>query len=255
MSLLISDPKDYLEAVRRGSLGGAKVSGLVGRVLRGVSPADFETLTNEPNKRKIVLLTDEQGLANLVGKGSLDMLRTIGYEDDYTRSLIDSAHKGFSGRHQFKLVVMPAGSAEMARWLEMLRMAQQAWPELAKHNLPNYAFALQKKSGIEIWDAELRMVTRGKVKTIKELKALGETHPLYMTPQRLADDPRPSVLQIRIFLYLYCFLTELYSGDGRTYDEIGYPGLNEYCILNQPISQIPGAVVYDMRDISPSELP
>ena len=99
----------YVDLLRSGKYSGQKVSGLCGRIIRGKAPKDFETLTDDP-ERKIVMLVDPDGLQGLLGKTGYDMLITVGYEPSYLK------HKVQEG-NRFKLVVFPeGGAAQLATW-------------------------------------------------------------------------------------------------------------------------------------------
>ena len=71
---------------------------LYGRVLKGRGPADFTSLSNDGNRR-IVFVTDEDGLRQMVGKTGYQMLVAIGWTPAYIQEMAIDA--GFS----FKLVL------------------------------------------------------------------------------------------------------------------------------------------------------
>jgi hypothetical protein len=77
---MIKTVKDYINVLKSGETGTVK--GLCGRILRGVSDSDFESLTNDPVNRRVVFPTDETGLESLLGKSGYEMLITIGYPPD-----------------------------------------------------------------------------------------------------------------------------------------------------------------------------
>ena len=71
------------------------------RILRSKSLEDFETLTNDPN-RKIIMLMGGDGLEKILGKTGYEALISIGYMLDYIEYKIKS---GF----QFKIVIFNEG--------------------------------------------------------------------------------------------------------------------------------------------------
>ena len=58
-----------------------------GRILRGQSEADFITTSDDPDRR-VVMFMDEAGLEALEGLDGADLLREIGYPEDYIEALI-----------------------------------------------------------------------------------------------------------------------------------------------------------------------
>lgn len=209
---------------------------LVGRILRGIKPVDFRTMTNEPEKRKVIQLMDGQGLAELVGRSTRDQLLHIGYDSDYIKSLVESGHI-------FKLVVFEqdGSPAKRAWWKEVLEVCGQAWPELSK----DFTDALPhlRRWPFEFWEAQLKISTNGL--TFKDIKK-DVNHPFHMTAARLASMSVKTPLSIRTFLYLNAFLTELFSGDGFTWNERNERGLPEYIAPNREISTIPSAIIIDL---------
>jgi len=74
-----------------------KIKGIFGRILRGTKPTDFETLSDDPD-RKIILVSAEDGLKRFIGKTGYQMLLAIGYEKDYIEYRLKNGY-------MFKLVV------------------------------------------------------------------------------------------------------------------------------------------------------
>jgi len=58
-------PSEYIELLKTNRSG--KVEGLCGRIIRGKTPQCFARLSDDPN-RKVVMLTDSEGLQSLLGK-------------------------------------------------------------------------------------------------------------------------------------------------------------------------------------------
>ncbi|HLD75813.1 MAG TPA: hypothetical protein VI874_02250, partial [Candidatus Norongarragalinales archaeon] len=57
----------YRELFESGASVQKPVSGLCGRIIRGKKAGDFETLTDDPD-RKLVMLMGPDGLETLLGK-------------------------------------------------------------------------------------------------------------------------------------------------------------------------------------------
>jgi nicotinamidase/pyrazinamidase len=195
------------------------VEGLCGRIIRGKKSEDFQTLTDDPT-RKIVMLVDETGLEKLVGKTGYEMLIEVGYEPDYLE------HKVKEG-NQFKLVVFPeGGSAKLATWDNMLDMVKEAYPDI---EVEKYRKDLKEVS-FEIIEQTFGW-------TFLSVEKLGKSDSRFMTYERFQQSSK-SLVDFRAFLYFTVHLRELYSGDGWTYTADSKRGVKEYIILNKPLSEL-----------------
>jgi hypothetical protein len=117
---------EYVETLKTGKTSAKTITGICGRIIRGKRPEDFETLTDDP-ERKLVMLMGPDGLGLLPGKTGHDMLVAIGYEPDYLR------HKVAEG-NQFKLVVFPEGGpAKLATWENAVEAVSEVYPTAAVH--------------------------------------------------------------------------------------------------------------------------
>ena len=211
----------YVDLLRSGKYSGQKVSGLCGRIIRGKAPRDFETLTDDP-ERKIVMLVDPDGLQGLLGKTGYDMLITVGYEPGYLE------HKVQEG-NRFKLVVFPeGGAAQLATWDNMFRLVREAYPDISRFLdqnedlLKKIPFSeIEKLAGYAFLDVE----------------KVGKQDSRFMTYERLLSS-RGSLVDIRAFLYFTVHLREQYAGDGWTYTASGEKGVLEYIILNKPLVEL-----------------
>ncbi|MCX6744865.1 MAG: hypothetical protein NTX82_05055 [Candidatus Parcubacteria bacterium] len=216
---------EYAKLVKSGQTTKKPVTGICGRIIRGQKPSDFASLTDDP-ERKIVMLVDPDGLAKLLGKSGYDMLIEVGYQPDYLE------HKVKEG-NQFKLAVFPeGGAAQLATWDNIFAMVSQVYPDITfsspiKNGLKSKSFAqIEKLAGFKFLDAE---------------KA-GKNDSRFMTYKRFLKSDQ-TLADFRAFLYFTIHLRELYSGDGWTYDDKGNRGVKEYIIPNLPIA-----------DLGPSEL-
>lgn len=215
----------YMEYFRY-RLKSPLISGICGRVVRGKSPADFLTLTDDPN-RKLVMLMGADGLNSILGLPGYKVLETIGYETGYIR------RKVLEGC-QFKLVVFPEGTPKLATWDNTIQIVGGVYPDAAKALNANLPFLKVARftdiQGKDNWN---------------EIDAVGTTHPKFMTYERFLDS-KQDVIACRAFLYFTVHLRELYSGDGYTYTPQGNRGLMEYIVPNLPISALGE---YRMADI------
>ena len=119
----VSTPEAYAQSFKHKE--PVVVTGLCGRILRGKSPLDFTTLTDDP-KRKIVMLMGPDGLSLLSGKESYDMLTSIGYTHSYIAQKISEGT-------QFKLAIFPESQdAKPATWTNMVDLVSRAYPEVSR---------------------------------------------------------------------------------------------------------------------------
>lgn len=223
------DIDKFAELIKQGKTTNQKVEDLCGRIIRGKVPKDFETLTDDPD-RKIVMLVDPDGLDKMLGKTGYEMLVEVGYEKDYLE------HKVKEG-NQFKLVVFPdGGAAKLATWDNVIQMVKQAYPgivfpKVIADNLKRKKFyEIEKEAGYEFLKVE------------KE----GKKNPQFMTYERFADSNQ-TLADYRAFLYFTIHLRELYSGDGWTYDANGNRGVKEYIIPNLPLADLGEHRVIDIN--------
>jgi len=227
--------KKYAELVKTGQPTTEPVTNICGRIIRGKKPEDFTTLTDDPD-RKIVMLVDPDGLASLLGKNGYEMLIQIGYEPDYLK------HKVKEG-NQFKLVVFPeGGAAQLATWDNVFAMVEQVYPDLKfpaqiKADFKALPFAeIEKQASFKFLDVE---------------KA-GKNDSRFMTYQRFVQSAQ-TLADYRAFLYFTIHLREQYSGDGWTYDAQGNRGVKEYIIPNLPIADLGPSEMIDLDIQIPEE--
>jgi len=210
----ISDIKSYCQAFLSGQ--EAKVEGLCGRILRGKQPADFATLTNDP-QRKIVMLMGSDGLQLVLGKPGYEMLSSIGYTNEQVTHLTESGHV-------FKLAVFEQTSDfPPASWENVLKLTGAVYPG-AETDLQAQLPQLKRMSFEEI-----QAISGYQYASVKDL-----ADPRYMTYERYMQSDR-GLATTRAFLYYTLQLRELYRGDGYTYLPDGRRGLSEYCTKNVPI--------------------
>lgn len=112
--------------------------GISGRILRGVNEEDFSTLTNHPNRR-LVFLLDAFALSDLVGLEGNEILKQIGYEQDFIADLL-------ARKTKFKLIILPESTGKLATWDNLLDFAQEMYPawreriEIARPILKGYNY-------------------------------------------------------------------------------------------------------------------
>ncbi|MFA5124619.1 MAG: hypothetical protein WC473_02210 [Patescibacteria group bacterium] len=225
--------EQYAEAFRRGYLGDVEANGVLGRIIRGKSPKDFETLTDDPT-RKLILLTDPLALKAMVGVPAFDLLLRVGWDFPYAVGKIKD------GFHVKLVVFHEGGNALLCTWDNMITLVGKAYPEIAQK--------------IRRWLPELKKLDFRKFNEIEQAYGCdmsqvdhdGSTNQQYMTVERYktADD---TLVNARAFLYFTVHLRELFAGDGSTRDSLGNIGVKEYMALNCPISELQDAVLIDLK--------
>jgi hypothetical protein len=85
---------------------------LRGRILRGKSPRDFWTLTDDP-RRKLITMLGADSLNQLIGMSGHEILISIGATKEFTKK------KFFDEHNEYKLIIFAAkeaGSPCLADW-------------------------------------------------------------------------------------------------------------------------------------------
>jgi hypothetical protein len=222
----ITDPDAYVRVLHctfKG--GGPRVRGLMGRVLKGKGDSDFETLSDDRD-RKIVFVMGSDGLEGLVGSSNEQILSKIGYTAEYVARL---AHDGY----RFKLVVFKSGpdAGQLATWDHVVELVAGAYPDIAA----KIRAALPRLKRTSFSVIEQQAPSR-----FAAVDRVGRDHADYVDEQRLQTSDG-ALWQVRAFLYYRIRLTELYAGDGVTRTADGKKGLNEYIVPNRPVRDLAGA--------------
>ena len=203
--------------------------GNCGRIIRGKVADDFLTLTDDPD-RKVVMLMGPDGLGQIQGKSGYEMLEIIGYEPSYIERKVGEGN-------EFKLVVFPEGKdALLATWDNVAKIVSHVYPAVydkLSANLP-----LLKKKNFDDIEASAGF-------DFSEVDKIGKSDDRYMTYERY-QSAGAGIIKARAFLYFTLHLRELFSGDGYTYTSDGVQGLKEYFIPNIPIADIEGAQLIDI---------
>lgn len=227
----IASTTRFINAWQRGQRDQGSAVGLVGRLIRGRTPADFETLSDDP-KRKIVMLLDTTGLEELLGKSGYEQLLTIGYTVDHIRrKVVDEGNR-------FKLAVWPAGGpAVTATWDHVVDTVAAVYPAIAA-KIEAQRDALKRTSWSQIETAAGY--------SFKDIDTAGEKDPRFMTYERL-QRASGSLIEVRAFLYHAVHLRELFKGDGYTYDAANVRGVAEYLVPNMRLDALQGLTLLDIE--------
>lgn len=221
------------------------VKGVVGRIIRGRQPADFETLTDDPN-RGLVMLVDSEGLEGLIGCGgnTYAMLKAVGYTDHHIADLVA---KGT----QFKLVAFPDdpnSSAKQGTWENLLHLVGMAYPD-AWSKLDRQLEELKRLSTVFVSGVGfIDTIQRRAGYKFADVKDASD--PRFMTyakytKERHADE----LVAARAFLYHTLHLREFYSGDGYTYNDSGQRGVPEYFVPNLPLAKLGDHLLLDLDPV------
>lgn len=238
---IIDTPEKYSTSLKSAlpPTGPPRIAGLFGRVLKGKTDKDFESLSNDVS-RKIVFIMGPDGLVRLLGLNQKQILYEIGYTKDYIERLKQEGYR-------FKLLVFKNENSvdsdqtiQPATWERVLRLTTKAYPELAE-KIQAQAQSLQSIP-FTIIQTQAPHPFAG---VEKQIEKQGPQHPDYIDETRLTQLPA-TLWQVRAFLFYKVHLTELFAGDGFTHKEDGTKGIAEYAILNQKVISLPNALLIDL---------
>lgn len=228
----IEDLSEFKDAISNGAVGN--VNGLCGRIVRGSSPEEFETLTDDLS-RKLVMLMGADGLEQMLEKpDDYEKLLAIGWEHKDVEYYIDLGK-------EFKLVVFNESAAKLADWNSAIEAVIDVYPDIADKLHANLEL-LKTVSYAEI-EASAGY-------TFHEVRKNGDSDPRFMTYDRYKKSSG-NLVETRAFLYLSIHLRELYSGDGYTYTPEGERGLKEYIIPNMSLKDLDEYLLLDLNATLP----
>ena len=218
------------------------VEGLVGRILRGrpgQTPDEFETLTDTPQSRLVIMLTDSSGLSRFFGKTDYQKCIIVGHAPHHIQ---DKVSKGYV----YKLVVFPETAAKLATWESVFQIARELYPDIDPALRQHKADMVQlARVGGMAPLAPFEVQAGYKFKDADD-----PSDPRFMTIDAFRQSNR-GLVELRALFYHTLHLRELYRGDGYTYDERGRRGVVEYLMKNCPIAQIPNHVLMDLNVVLP----
>jgi hypothetical protein len=222
---------NFEEKFKNGTAINQEIAGLTGRIIRGKKTEDFETLTNDP-KRKLVMLMGGDGLASICGKKTLDALVLIGYTKDYIQHRVSEGY-------QFKLVIFKeSNNILLATWDNVLEMVGRVYGKDVAIKVGNRLLDMKNLHFSAIQDMN-------KSFDLEEIYREGSSSPRYMTAETF-EKSQGTAFDVRAFLYHAVHLSKLFSGDGYTYDEQGKRGLKEYIVPNKKLEDLGTHVVIDL---------
>lgn len=246
------NPKTYVDLLQSGRTTTKPIKGLCGRLIRGKTPDDFRTLSNDP-VRQLVLLIDSDGLNDLIGRSPYDMLKGIGYED------ADIETEVKYNDNEFKLIVFPEGSAQLGTWDNVLNEAAAAYPKVVSLLEKNRAGLI----GLEVgrqggWDQHQKrfeeLESRVGDTDWNTIRRRGDGDHGYMTTERFLRSSG-SLADARAWCFFTLHLRRLYGGDGYTYEDNGTRGPREFVLRNMPVADLAGHVVFDLDVLLPVMAP
>jgi nicotinamidase-related amidase len=218
---------EYLSLLSSGLQGN--VSGVCGRILRGKSDLDFESLTDDPS-RKVVMLMGPDGLSLLPGKSGYEMLVEIGYEPEYIATKLNEGT-------EFRLAVFnEGGTAKLANWDNVCDVLCDVYPGVA-NKLRNGITQLKQLYGASVNPRQAFESIEKRIGfKFADVDKEGSSDSRYMTVSRYRTCVNiDNDIATRAFLYFSIYLKELFSGDGYTYTSDGRKGMMEYIVANKPL--------------------
>lgn len=233
----LKHPDSYLEALQNGAQVPNRfaVSNLVGRVLRGESDSDFETLVPAGSSRRIIMLTEGRGLRELLGKSLRRILLTIGYTEEEIQRYQDR-------NTRFKIVVMPVGrDAIPATWENVLTALQSAYPGAVAQRVQNQLRALR----------EVYQASGNPEEAYRRIRASAPSDSAWNSVNLSSfGQSAGSLWEVRAFLQAELNLNPLYTGDGYTRTPTGEIGVPELFMINRPLGTLTGARLLDLGTLS-----
>jgi hypothetical protein len=233
-------PNEYIHTLQNFGAGRAVpfVSGLCGRILRGrpnQTPDEFETLTDTPQSRIVIMLTDSNGLSRFFGKTDYQKCVIVGHAPHHIETKVKAGYV-------YKLVVFPETSALVGTWESVFNLTTQVYPDIASsvHQHSGEIRKMAVSGGI----APLQPFEKDAGYLFKDVD--DPAHPKFMDIDRYRQSAQ-SLVELRALLYHTLHLRELFRGDGYTYDEHGRMGVKEYLMRNCPIATIPGHVLINLN--------
>jgi len=213
-------PQEYFRAFLAGQIVFEDDKLIRGRILRGKKRRHFENLSDD-EERRLIMLLGMDGLKRLPQMSGYQMLQFIGYTEE---AIAHRVAEGF----QFKLVVFTdVLQSRLATWHEVLMKVREIYPDIAEYleefreELARLSFSeIEARAGYKFWEVEKK----------------GPADWRYVTYDRLVNQPRSLVL-LRAFLYHCLHLRELYRGDGFA-DNNGERGPAEYVARNVKLSEL-----------------
>lgn len=214
---------------KKNSACAPEFENVYGRILKGKSPSDFASLTDNP-ERRVIFVMGPDGLAAIAGKPPREMLDAIGYPSDYVEQLIEK-------KTQFKLILFKNTTAQPATWKNVINAVAKAYPtisgklEAQEQNFERDSFAAVQKLNETAF---------------AEINKEGPEAPNFINLKRL-EERKGTEWEVRAFLYNVIHLNELFSGDGFTRNENGSKGFKEY--ISDQIK------IDDLKDLQIVDLP
>lgn len=205
---------------------------IYGRILKGKAEKDFETLSNDSN-RKIIFLMDHKALQKVICLPVHEMLKQVGYTQDYIDQLEKEGYK-------FRLVLFSkdAQSGLPATWDNLMHLLKMTYPASVMDRIAPYFSDLKSTPFQEIQNQAASLFSA----VNKDKK-----HPEYMSVDKFLADNEPTLWKARAFLYYNVRLTELYSGDGFSYDESGKRLEPEFIAPNVPLKDLKDVQVIPLK--------
>jgi len=202
-----------------------------GKIMRGKTPAEFLKLASEQD-RELAMVMGDDGLQKIAGLEGRDLLRAIGYTDEYIDHLIAAGNS-------FKLVTFEAGGKiiKPANWAGVAAAVSEIYPGTINAWL-RYLKVLRQRPFAE-WQR-----TAGYSFATVDKNGRSDLH--FVTYERFLASHQ-TALDLRAFLYFTVRLTDLFTGNGFTANEQGERQVAEYIMPNLPLDQLKKLVLTDIE--------
>jgi hypothetical protein len=230
---------EYIEAFNNGLdcvSNNCNLTGLYGRITKGINEDDFSRLSQNPNKR-LSWVSDHETLSSFLGISHTNMLINCGHTIEWIRYQLD-------GNRKFKLILCSLSSddVKLATWDNLFEFLSKVYPEIDLNIWYNYSNQLKQMTFKEI-DPEGIIIKN---------YYLGPNSDGYMHIKRfLSLNNQVTLLQVRAFLHNEIGVNELFGGDGRvlTHDKVVLE--KEYLTINRHLNELSQYALLDLNPILP----
>jgi hypothetical protein len=230
---------EYIHAFENGLNclpANCDLTGLYGRITRGVNDDDFLRLSRQFDKR-LSWVFDHETLRSFLSMSHLEMLVNSGHTIEWIRHQLSKNQK-------FKLIIfsVPPDEVTLATWDNIFELLLKVYPEIDPNVWSQYADQLKQMTIDEIDPESL----------IARYYYQGEDTDEYMNTNRFLNlKEQPTLLQIRAFLHHQIGLNELFSGNGRTVTHQGVLVDKEYLTRNRPLNEFNRYKLLDLNPVLP----
>ena len=216
---------------------------LSGRMTHGEGDGFGQGLLSNDKWKRLSWIFGPDAIRGFLGKDARGICMQLGFGEDWLDNKLPRGKR-------FKLAVFPSKSVDstLSTWngVEFLleKHFPEAWPKVAPHMEQIRATPIEEMQRLAGYDmGRCNAVGRSGGADDVDGESNDEN---YTSLQRLLKR-EGTLVQARQFLWDECGIKGLFAGDGRTQDEAGQQGPNEYLARNVRIDAIEGCAIIDVH--------